>query len=303
MHILLTGGTGLIGRALCRHWLAAGHQLSVWSRRPEQVAALCGAQVRSIGRLQELGEEPLDAIVNLAGAPIADRLWTRRRKAELLASRVQLTDQLVEWLATRRQRPALLLSGSAVGWYGCAGEQELDENSGSPAEDFASQLCAAWEDSARAAEVLGLRVVLLRTGLVLARQGGLLKRMHLPFSLGLGGPLGDGRQWMPWIHLADQIALIDFLLQHPQASGPYNACAPQPVRNRDFARALGQALHRPAWLAAPAGLLRLLLGELAELLLDGQRAVPRRLLQAGFRFRFTTLEEALADLLAGTDKD
>ena len=297
MHILLTGGTGLMGRALCRHWAQQGHQLTVWSRRPQQVAALCGAEVRGIGRLEELAEEPLDAVLNLAGAPIADRPWTRKRKALLWASRISLSEKLLAWLEARAQKPRVLLSGSAVGWYGDGGERELHEDSPPVSKDFAAQLCGAWEETAQRAEDLGIRVVLLRTGLVLAKEGGMLKRLLPPFKLGLGGPLGSGRQWMPWIHLADQIALIDFLLQHEQASGPYNACAPQPVRNRQFSQALGRALGRPAIVPAPAFVLRLVLGELSGLLLGGQRALPTRLSAAGFRFRFTDLDAALEDIL------
>ncbi|HEX5843534.1 MAG TPA: TIGR01777 family oxidoreductase [Pseudomonas sp.] len=301
MHILLTGGTGLIGRGLCQHWAQQGHQLTVWSRRPEQVASLCGASVRGIARLDELGDEPLDALVNLAGAPIADRPWTRKRKALLWASRISLTEQLLAWLEAREQKPRVLLSGSAVGWYGDGGERELHEDSPQVCDDFAAQLCGAWEETALRAQELGIRVVLLRTGLVLAREGGMLGRLLPPFRLGLGGPLGSGRQWMPWIHLSDQIALIDFLLQQEQAQGPYNACAPQPVRNRAFSQALGRALHRPACMPAPAFVLRLALGELSELLLGGQRALPTRLLGEGFSFRFTHLDVALADLLGQPD--
>ncbi|NQD95405.1 TIGR01777 family protein [Pseudomonas sp. CrR25] len=299
MHILLTGGTGLIGRALCHEWIGQGHQLSVWSRRPERVGELCGAQVRGIGRLAELGEEPLDAVVNLAGAPIADRPWTRKRKSLLWASRISLTEQLLGWLGERAQKPRVLLSGSAVGWYGDGGERELHEDSSVVSEDFGAQLCGAWEETAQRAEALGIRVVLVRTGLVLARDGGFLKRLLLPFRLGLGGPVGNGRQWMPWIHLADQIALMDFLLQREAARGPYNACAPQPVRNTEFAQALGRALHRPALVPLPAFILRVGLGELSGLLLGGQRALPTRLSEAGFRFRFTDLDAALEDILAG----
>ncbi|MFI7865459.1 TIGR01777 family oxidoreductase [Ectopseudomonas khazarica] len=298
MHILLTGGTGLIGRALCAHWTEQGHRLTVWSRQPGKVAALCGVDVRGIARLEELGEEPLDAVINLAGAPIADRPWSSKRKALLWASRIGLSEQLLAWLQAREQRPAVLLSGSAVGWYGNGGERELDESAQPVTEDFAAQLCGAWEETALRAEALGMRVVLLRTGLVLSADGGMLKRLLLPFRLGVGGRLGDGRQWMPWIHIADQIALIDFLLQHADARGPYNACAPIPARNAEFTRALGQALSRPTLLPAPAFVLRAALGEMSELLLGGQRALPRRLLEAGFSFRFTHLDVALVDLLS-----
>ncbi|HSX70273.1 MAG TPA: TIGR01777 family oxidoreductase [Pseudomonas sp.] len=300
MHILLTGGTGLIGRALCRHWLPQGHRLTVWSRTPEKVAERCGAGVRGIGRLEDYGDGPLDAVINLAGAPVADRPWTHKRKALLWASRITLTEQLLAWLESRDARPQVLISGSAVGWYGDGGERELQEDSPPVVEDFAAQLCGAWEETAQRAEALGLRVVLLRTRLVLARDGGFLKRLLPPFRLGLGGPIGNGRQWMPWIHLQDQIGLIDFLLQREDASGPYNACAPQPVRNRAFAQALGWALHRPALLPLPGPLLKLGLGELSGLLLGGQKAIPQRALAAGYVFRFTDIDSALADLFKDT---
>lgn len=296
MNILLTGGTGLIGRALCQHWLAQGHQLWVWSRSPEQVPGRCGAAVRGVGQLQELDQVQLDAVVNLAGAPIADRPWTKARKALLWDSRVQLTERLLDWLGTREQKPRVLISGSAVGWYGDGGERELSEDSPPVTQDFASQLCGAWEETASRAEALGMRVVLVRTGLVLAPHGGFLQRLLPLFRLGLGGRQGDGRQWMPWIHLDDQVALIDFLLTQPHATGPYNACAPQPVRNAEFARALGRSLGRPAFFAVPAFVLKMALGELAGLILGGQRALPARLQAAGFRFRFTDLDAALADL-------
>ena len=296
MHILLTGGTGLIGRQLCRHWSGQGYRLTVWSRQPEKVAKTCGAQVRGIARLEDLGQEQVDAIVNLAGAPIADRPWTHKRKALLWSSRITLTETLLAWLEGREQKPRVLISGSAVGWYGDGGERELTEDSRPISEDFASQLCIAWEETAQRAEALGIRVILIRTGLVLSAEGGFLSRLLLPFKLGLGGPIGNGRQWMPWIHIDDQIALIDFLLHRNEASGPYNACTPKPVRNREFARTLGSVLRRPAFMSMPAFALKVGLGELSLLLLGGQRATPVRLLQAGFTFKFTDLRAALDDL-------
>ncbi|WP_223454742.1 MULTISPECIES: TIGR01777 family oxidoreductase [unclassified Pseudomonas] len=296
MHILLTGGTGLIGRQLCRHWLGQGHRLTVWSRKPEKVAKICGAQVRGVARLEDLGQEQIDAIVNLAGAPIADRPWTHKRKTLLWSSRITLTETLLAWLESREQKPRALISGSAVGWYGDGGERELTEDSGPVSEDFASQLCIAWEETAQRAEALGIRVILIRTGLVLSAEGGFLSRLLLPFKLGLGGPIGNGRQWMPWIHIDDQIALIDFLLHRNEASGPYNACAPKPVRNLEFAKALGSVLRRPTFMPMPAFALKVGLGELSLLLLGGQRATPVRLLQAGFTFKFTDLRAALDDL-------
>ena len=298
MHILLTGGTGLIGRQLCRHWLAKGYRLSVLSRRPERVRELCGEGVRAVAVLEELGQEPIDAVINLAGAPIADRPWTRKRKAVLWSSRITLTETLVAWLESREQKPSVLVSGSAVGWYGDGGERELTEESPPVNDDFASHLCIAWEETAQRAQALGIRVVLVRKGLVLAAEGGFLSRLLLPFKMALGGPIGNGRQWMPWIHIKDQIALIDFLVHQNATSGPYNACAPHPVRNAEFAKTLGQVLHRPAFLPLPAFVLRVGLGELSLLLLGGQRATPARLLAAGFTFQFTDLRAALDDLSA-----
>ncbi|MBI6955605.1 TIGR01777 family oxidoreductase [Pseudomonas sp. CCOS 191] len=297
MHILLTGGTGLIGQHLCQRWQAEGHRLTVWSRRPEQVAKICGTGVRGVARLDDIAaDDPVDAVINLAGAPIADRPWTAARRTLLWASRVALTEQLLAWLERRDQCPSVLISGSAVGWYGDGGERELTESSAPVKEDFASQLCIAWEETALRAQALGIRVVLVRTGLVLAADGGFLSRLRLPYKLGLGGPLGDGRQWMPWVHIDDQIALIDFLMQQKEASGPYNACAPEPVRNREFAKRLGRTLHRPAWMPMPALLLKAGLGEMSTLLLGGQRARPVRLLAAGFTFRFNDLQSALDNL-------
>ncbi|MBV4483524.1 TIGR01777 family oxidoreductase [Pseudomonas khavaziana] len=295
MHILLTGGTGLIGRQLCKHWLAQGHRLTVLSRQPETVAQVCGDKVLGVARLQEV-IGTVDAVVNLAGAPIADRPWTHKRKALLWSSRISLTESLVAWMEGLEQKPTVLISGSAVGWYGDGGERELTEASGPVLDDFPSQLCIAWEETAQRAEALGIRVVLVRTGLVLAAEGGFLSRLLLPFKLALGGPIGKGRQWMPWVHIKDQIALIDFLLHKEDASGPYNACAPHPVRNREFAKTLGQVLHRPAFMPMPAFALKVGLGELSGLLLGGQKALPERLLAAGFTFQFTELRAALDDL-------
>jgi hypothetical protein len=260
------------------------------------VAKLCGDQVRGIGRLEDLGQESVDAVINLAGAPIADRPWTHKRKALLWSSRISLTETLLAWLDNRQQKPQVLISGSAVGWYGDGGERELTEDSPPVSEDFASQLCIAWEETAQRAEAMGIRVVLIRTGLVLAAEGGFLSRLLLPFKMALGGPIGTGRQWMSWIHINDQIALIDFLLNQNDASGPYNACAPRPVRNREFAKTLGSVLHRPAVVPMPTLALRVGLGEMSLLLLGGQRVTPMRLLAAGFTFQFTDLRAALDEV-------
>lgn len=296
MRILLTGGTGLIGRALCQHWRQQGHDLWVWSRTPQQVAKRCsGAQ--GIAQLQALhGGPPMDAIINLAGAPIVDRPWTEARRALLWRSRVDLTRTLVDWMGQQPTPPRVLVSGSAVGWYGDRADTELDESSPPGGQDFGSRLCMAWEEEAERAAALGTRVVVLRTAPVLAPQGGMLARLLPAFRLGLGGRLGNGQQWMPWIHLDDLVRLFDHVLQHPECSGPFNACTPEPLRNRDFTQALAQSVHRPALLPVPAWLLRATLGEMSTLLLGGQHLRARRAQQAGFNWHYPTLPQALTQL-------
>lgn len=297
MRILITGGTGLIGSRLCRDLRADGHALTVLSRRPETVAAKCGAGVSAMASLDEwLPEQTFDAVINLAGEPIADARWTAKRKKRLWDSRVTLTEQLVRKIAAAQHKPSVLLSGSAVGFYG-NGEFPVDE-SAQAGNDFAAQLCRAWEDAASAVQPLGVRVCMLRTGLVLAPQGGLLGRLWLLFKLGLGARLGDGRQWMSWVHIDDHVAMTLKLLRDESLSGPFNLTAPEPVTNADFTQGLARAVRRPAWFVAPAFFLRLMLGERASLLLEGQRVLPERMRQLGFAHRYPFLGLALADVSA-----
>jgi len=297
MRILLTGATGLIGRALCQRWAAAGHELVVLSRQPQQVASLCSG-ARGVAQLSELEAAYVpDAVVNLAGAPIADRPWSAARRRLLWDSRIGTTQALVTWLGQLPAPAPLLLSASAVGWYGDCGEQALDESATTPGQDFGSELCAAWEQAALKARQHGSRVVLLRIAPVLTSRGGMLARLLPVFRLGLGGRLGGGQQWMPWIHRDDLLALFDHLLQASDSDGVYNACAPGLVRNSAFTRLLAAQLHRPACLPAPAPVLRLLLGEMSVLLLGGQKLMPQRALASGFVFRYGELKTALAQLL------
>ncbi|PZN04297.1 MAG: TIGR01777 family protein [Bacillota bacterium] len=317
MRVVIAGGTGLIGSALARRLQREGREVIVLTRSvaASGVGGSGGAGVGD-GPLRYVAwtaapvgpGEPRPpwwevvagaaAVVNLAGASIAAGRWTPRQKQRIRESRLQATRALVQAIEAAEPRPAVLVSGSAVGYYGPRGDEVVDE--ATPAgDDFLSRVCVAWEAEARKAAVAGVRVALVRTGLVLAREGGALPRLVLPFRLGAGGPLGSGRQWMPWIHLDDLVALLVFLIERPGLEGPFNGTAPNPVRNRDFARSLGRVLGRPSWLPAPAFALRLALGEMADaLLLSGQRAVPRRAQQAGFRFRFPEVEPALRDLLA-----
>jgi len=295
--ILITGGTGLIGRRLCRALLARGDQLTVLSRSPARVAQHCGVAVEAWTSLQQWSPElAFDAVINLAGEPIADARWTARRRRQLLDSRVALSEQLLQRIAAAQHKPAVLLSGSAIGYYGDRDDVDCDEQA-PPGHDFAAQLCQRWEQVALRAADFGTRVCLLRTGLVLDADGGLLKKMLLPFQLGLGSRLGNGRQWMSWIHAEDHLALLLRLLDDTQAFGAYNLTAPQPVRNSEFTQRLAASLHRRAVMVAPAFMLRLLLGEMAILLLGGQHVLPQRFAQAGHVFRYPSLDLALAALL------
>lgn len=296
MDILLTGGTGLIGRALCRALHAEGHKLTVLSRHPETVPAKCGSGVEAFASLDDwVPQRHFDAVINLAGEPIVDAAWTKRRKQELWDSRVTLTAELVRRIAATERKPAVLLSGSAVGYYGDRGDTALDENAGA-GTGFSAELCRAWEHEAMAAEKHNVRVCLLRTAPVLSREGGLLGKMRLPFKLGMGARLGDGRQWMSWIHIDDYVAIMLRLLRDEALHGPFNMAAPQPVTNREFTRLLAHTLHRPALFVAPAFLLKTAMGERSALLLEGQRAVPARLEAAGVRFAFADLESALQNV-------
>ena len=294
MQILVTGGTGFLGRPLVAALVAAGHGVTLLTRDPARAAAHDGTAVRRWSSLDAWQPElAFDAAINLAGAPIADVRWSEARKRLLRDSRIDLTERLVQRARAARRPPAVLLSGSAVGYYGDAGAAALTESA--PAgHDFAAQLCADWERAALAAESAGVRVCQLRTGLVLHVSGGVLGRMLPLFRLGLGGRLGSGQQWMSWIHLDDWLALVLLLLSDPHVHGAFNLTAPEPVTNAAFTAALGHALRRPTPLPAPSAALRLLLGERAQMLLSSQRALPRKAQQIGYRFRFPTLVEALA---------
>ncbi|TVP52132.1 MAG: TIGR01777 family protein [Halomonadaceae bacterium] len=295
-HIFITGGTGFIGHKLCRTLYQRGIQVSVFSRRSEdQVQALCGP-VRVVDRLSALpGLGPVDGVFNLAGEGIADKRWSEARKKELLDSRVALTHELVGHMKRCPVPPPVLISGSAVGYYGDQGDREVTEDT-SPQNEFTHTMCADWEAAALEAADIS-RVCLSRTGLVIGAGGGFLEKMRLPFKLGLGGRLSHGRQFMPWIHRDDMVAALLFLLDTSDASGAYNLTAPNPVSNREFTRILGKVLHRPTVLPAPALALKLAMGEMAGLLLTGQKALPARLQQAGFEFRFPTLQPALQEAL------
>jgi len=300
MRLLITGGTGFVGRRLVERALAADHEVMVVSRDPERAARKLPASVRIGDDATDFAAARPEAIVNLAGEPIADRRWSDPQKTRLVESRRHATRDVValcEQLAQRDQAPRVLVSGSAMGFYGDQGDNEVTEQT-LPHDEFAHRLCQAWEKEALKAEAFGVRVACLRTGLVLDAGGGTLAKMMPAFKLGVGGRLGDGRQYMPWIHREDLVGAIEFLLEDPTLDGPFNGSAPQPVTNAEFTRAMGRQLHRPTLLRVPAPLLKLGLGEMSRLLLTGACMRPVRLQQAGFTFRYPTLDEALAAIVS-----
>lgn len=302
MKIVIAGGTGFIGAALIRSLQTRGHTVVLLTRasgkalarsetvvwqpdasprpRPALVAAINGA----------------DAVVNLAGEPIAGKRWTKAQKARLRSSRIDTTRTIVQAIADAQHKPRLLLNASAVGYYGPRGDEEVTEPE-PPGKDFLSGLCREWEAEALRAEAHGVAVARLRTGIVLGKGGGALAKMIPPFKLFVGGPLGSGLQWMPWIHLDDEVGLIEHLLAAGDG-GAVNATAPEPVRMKEFCATLGKALGRPSWAPVPAFVLRLAFGEMADVLLTGQRAVPAEAQRRGYAFRFPTLPEALRDILS-----
>lgn len=293
MKIVVAGGTGFIGEPLVRRLLERGDEVSVLTRNPAKVRA--GRGVAWDARTQgawSAEAAAADVVINLAGENIGEGRWTAERKQRLVESRVDATRAVVEALQRGPSRSRVLVNASAVGYYGDRGEDVLDE-SARRGEGFLAELAQEWEAAARAAEPLA-RLVITRIGVVLARDGGALKKMLPPFRLGVGGPIGNGRQWMSWIAREDLIRLMLWAIDGEQARGVYNATSPEPIRNRDFARALGRALHRPAILPAPAFALRLALGEMAdEALLASQRAVPARALADGFGFLTPSIGSAL----------
>jgi hypothetical protein len=296
MQVFVTGATGLIGRALAAGLVQDGHQVSALTRGdgaglPAGVRRVQGDPCRPGGWEEALAG--CEACVHLAGEPVAAGRWTEERKRRIRDSRVESTARIAAVLA--RRGPSVLVLGSAVGYYGPQGDELLDE--ASPAGgDFLAQVSQAWEAAAVPAQARA-RVALLRTGLVLSGQGGALPRMAQPFRAFVGGQIGDGAFWMPWIHLADELGLIRLALEDGRVSGPMNGAAPEPVRNRDFARLLGQVLHRPSLVRTPPVALRAVLGEMAGALMVSQRVIPRKALDLGYRFRFPSLAPALADLL------
>jgi uncharacterized protein len=304
MKVAVTGASGLIGRALVAKLLARGDEVTVLSRDPGRAREKLGAEVRAL-RWDPLAEPApaqalagRDAVVNLAGEPIAQR-WSERAKRAIRDSRVIGTRNLVEGLGALATdtRPGVLISSSAIGYYGAHGVEPIDEEAPAGA-DFLAQVCVAWEAQARAVAPLALRAVQVRTGVVLDRSGGALAKMLPPFRLGVGGPVAGGRQYVAWIHRDDLVGMMMAALDDERWSGPVNATAPEPVSNRELSRVLGRVLHRPALLPVPGLALRVLYGEMAEIVTTGVRAVPAKALVLGYGFRYPQLEDALRETLS-----
>jgi len=300
MKIILAGGTGLIGRELTAALLADGHQVWVLSRNPQAASVPPGAQLaawdaHTAGVWGPLAEEA-DAIFNLAGENLGAHLWTPKHKAKVLSSRANAGQAVMQALKEAKHRPRVLVQASAIGYYGASDERTLVEKS--PAgKDWQARVCQDWEASTVGAEYMSVRRVVVRTGLVLTKNGGVLPKLLLPFRLFAGGPLGSGKQYYSWIAMQDEIRALLFLLKNDSATGVYNLTAPNPLTQAEFGRIVAQVLHRPYWFPTPAFAMRLALGEMSTLVLDGQRVAPDRLNKAGFTFSFDQLKPALQAIL------
>ncbi|MGE5223653.1 MAG: TIGR01777 family oxidoreductase [Omnitrophica WOR_2 bacterium] len=301
MRVIITGGTGFLGRSLGTDLVKEGHEVIVLSRSPVNYQERLPAGMRTAqwdGKSAQGWGHLADgagAIINMAGDNLSSGRWTREKKKRILNSRINAGKAVVEAVEMAKTKPGVIVQSSAVGIYGPQGDDEVTE-ANSLGTDFLAEICKAWEASTARVEEMGVRRVITRTGLPLSKTGGVLPLMSLPYRLFVGGPVGDGRQYVPWIHIADETGAIRFLMNNPEASGPYNLSAPHPLTNRQFGKALAQVLRRPAIFPVPAILIKLLFGEMSIIILKGQREIPRRLLESGYRFRFSEAESALRDL-------
>ncbi|WP_125719336.1 TIGR01777 family oxidoreductase [Pseudoalteromonas rubra] len=296
MKVLITGATGLIGSELCK-FLINKHKIVALTRNISKAGRVLDSKIEAVDDLDLVNFNDLDVIINLAGEPIADKRWTEKQKARIMDSRITLTEEISNRIRACDSPPHTFISGSAIGYYGRQpATVKVDEDFNDPYPEFSHQLCKDWEAKANLAHSEQTRVCIVRTGVVLSRQGGALKKMLPAFQFGMGGPMASGKQMMSWIHIDDMVQLLLFLLKHQDLSGVFNATAPAPVSNKEFAERLALTLRRPAMLTMPEFVLKALFGEMSELLIYGQRVLPRRALKANYRFRYPNLDEALQQL-------
>lgn len=301
MSIIITGGTGLIGKALATDLAQTGQEVFILTRFPQKSYKLPANvhfekwDARTADGWGYLADNAT-AIVNLAGEGVADGRWSAARKQRIKESRLNAARAVIEAIEAAQTKPKVLIQSSAVGYYGPRGDEDIKENH-PPGNDFLAKVCIAWEQASEPVEALGVRRVILRTGVVFDKNGGALPKMALPFKLFAGGPVGSGEQWIPWLHIEDQVKAIRFLINHPTASGPFNLAAPNPVTNAELGQLIGKVLHRPVFIPTPAFALKIIFGEMSSILLTGQKVVPQKLLDAGFTFTYPQPEAALEDLL------
>jgi uncharacterized protein (TIGR01777 family) len=298
MKILMTGGTGLIGTHLCKVFLEKykNSTVTILTRNQLLIRSSLSPRIKYINQLDNFDED-YDIIINLAGEPLNKGRWTESKKNKIVASRIDTTKNLVEYIGKLKTKPELLISGSAIGFYGSHQSQIFTEDSKACDDGFTHQLCKTWENTANQAKNFGVRVVNLRTGIVLAKDGGILKEMLLPFKFGLGCVMGDGSAWMSWVHIKDLCNMVIHIIENKDIHGPVNATTPNPVQNKDFSKTLAKTLNRPMFLTMPSFVVKILFGEMGDtLLLNGQRVLPNKITKAGYSYKFDNLKKALDDL-------
>lgn len=295
MNILITGGTGFIGSALCSRLLEENNKIVILSRHPEKIKP----PIKAITDLNDLKDSDIfDVVINLSGEPIANKRWSDKQKHQIFSSRIDITEKLISYFEKSENKPKLFISGSAIGYYGIDKSDNSIEEKETGDNSFSSKLCQKWEVTALKAEKLGIRTCLLRTGIVLGKNGGALSKMLLPFKMCLGGRIGNGKQWMSWVHIDDLVGIILYCISHDNLKGAINGTSPNPVTNQVFTKTLGMIIKRPTIFPMPAIVVKLLMGEMGEeLLLAGKKIVPKKALDAGYNFKYKTLEEALINVV------
>jgi uncharacterized protein len=294
MNILISGGTGFVGKALVSKLVEFDNQVSILTRHPEKFTNTANVTYITIEQLKELTE--IDAVVNLAGETINGR-WTSAKKEKILKSRLETTNKLINYLAQLPNKPKVFINASAIGYYGISKDREFTEETVQPGDDFLATVVSKWEQAALRAEDLGIRTVLTRFGVILGKKAGALPKMLLPYKLFIGGPIGSGRHWISWVHIDDVVGMIEFCIQNEAIKGAVNVTAPTPVKMKDFGRAIGKVLQRPHWLPTPQLPLKLILGEMSILVLEGQNVKPEKATRHGYDVKYKTLEAALQNLL------